>query len=442
MNKINFITLGCSKNDVDTSLMKSVLNKDKFTVTNDVREADIIIVNTCGFINDAKEESIETILEAAKFKDDEFGKCEKLILAGCLAQRYPEDLLEVMPEVDGILGTGNISDINLFLENILENNKVIKADNINDTYLEGYKKAKENILKTEYVKISEGCNNNCTYCIIPKLRGRNRSRNIENIVEEVKYLTDNGTEEIILIAQNTTDYGIDNYKDYKLHELIKEISLITKVKWIRVMYLYPDHFTDDLIEEFKTNEKLVKYVDIPLQHISNNVLSKMNRRTNKEDVANLLNKLRESIENIVIRTTFIVGFPGETDEDFDELISFITENPIDKVGAFKYSREEDTLAFSMDEQIDEEIKEDRLNSLMEEQQIISEKLLSKHVNTEIDVLIEEKASEDTFVGRGFMDAPEIDGVVYIKSNDDLKIGDFVKVRIQEALEYDLIGEII
>lgn len=442
MNKINFITLGCSKNDVDTSLMKSVLNKDKFTVTNDVREADIIIVNTCGFINDAKEESIETILEAAKFKDDEFGKCEKLILAGCLAQRYPEDLLEAMPEVDGILGTGNISDINLFLENILENNKVIKADNINDTYLEGYKKAKENILKTEYVKISEGCNNNCTYCIIPKLRGRNRSRNIENIVEEVKYLTDNGTEEIILIAQNTTDYGIDNYKDYKLHELIKEISLITKVKWIRVMYLYPDHFTDDLIEEFKTNEKLVKYVDIPLQHISNNVLSKMNRRTNKEDVANLLNKLRESIENIVIRTTFIVGFPGETDEDFDELISFITENPIDKVGAFKYSREEDTLAFSMDEQIDEEIKEDRLNSLMEEQQIISEKLLSKHVNTEIDVLIEEKASEDTFVGRGFMDAPEIDGVVYIKSNDDLKIGDFVKVRIQEALEYDLIGEII
>ncbi len=442
MNKINFITLGCSKNDVDTSLMKSVLNKDKFTVTNDVREADIIIVNTCGFINDAKEESIETILEAAKFKDDEFGKCEKLILAGCLAQRYPEDLLEAMPEVDGILGTGNISDINLFLENILENNKVIKADNINDTYLEGYKKAKENILKTEYVKISEGCNNNCTYCIIPKLRGRNRSRNIENIVEEVKYLTDNGTEEIILIAQNTTDYGIDNYKDYKLHELIKEISLITKVKWIRVMYLYPDHFTDDLIEEFKTNEKLVKYVDIPLQHISNNVLSKMNRRTNKEDVANLLNKLRESIENIVIRTTFIVGFPGETDEDFDELISFITENPIDKVGAFKYSREEDTLAFSMDEQIDEEIKEDRLNSLMEEQQIISEKLLSKHLNTEIDVLLEEKASEDTFVGRGFMDAPEIDGVVYIKSNDDLKIGDFVKVRIQEALEYDLIGEII
>lgn len=442
MNKINFITLGCSKNDVDTSLMKSVLNKDKFAVTNDVREADIIIVNTCGFINDAKEESIETILEAAKFKDDKFGKCEKLILAGCLAQRYPEDLLEAMPEVDGILGTGNISDINLFLENILENNKVIKADNINDTYLEGYKKAKENILKTEYVKISEGCNNNCTYCIIPKLRGRNRSRNIENIVEEVKYLTDNGTEEIILIAQNTTDYGIDNYKDYKLHELIKEISLITKVKWIRVMYLYPDHFTDDLIEEFKTNEKLVKYVDIPLQHISNNVLSKMNRRTNKEDVANLLNKLRESIENIVIRTTFIVGFPGETDEDFDELISFITENPIDKVGAFKYSREEDTLAFSMDEQIDEEIKEDRLNSLMEEQQIISEKLLSKHLNTEIDVLLEEKASEDTFVGRGFMDAPEIDGVVYIKSNDDLKIGDFVKVRIQEALEYDLIGEII
>lgn len=442
MNSVNFVTLGCSKNEVDTSLMKSVLNEKKYEVTEDVREAKIIIVNTCGFIDSAKEESIETILEAAKFKDQEFGKCEKLILAGCLAQRYPEDLLEAMPEVDGILGTGNIKDINTFLDEILEDTKVIKADNINDEYLEGYKKDREYISKTEYVKISEGCNNNCTYCIIPKLRGKNRSRNIEDILDEINYLADNGTEEIILIAQNTTDYGIDNYKEYKLHELINKISKIEKIKWIRVMYLYPDNFTKDLIKEFKNNDKLVKYVDIPLQHVNNHVLKNMNRKTNKEDISYLISKLREDVEEIVIRTTFIVGFPGETEEDFEELLDFIKDNPLDKVGAFKYSKEEDTKAYSMEEQIDEDIKEDRLNRLMEEQQVISERLLEKNIGKILDIIIEEKASDETYIGRSYMDSPEIDGIVYVNTEKELEIGSFVKVKIDETLEYDLIGEII
>lgn len=442
MNNINFVTLGCSKNEVDTSLMKSVLDSDKYAVTEDVREANIIVVNTCGFIDSAKEESIETILECAKFKDEEYGKCDKLILAGCLAQRYSSELLEEMPEVDGILGTGNIKDLNTFLNTVLEDEKVIKADNINDEYLEGYRKEKGTILKTEYVKISEGCNNNCTYCIIPKLRGKNRSRDINSIVEEVKYLADNGTEEVILIAQNTTDYGIDNYKEYKLHELIKEVSKIEKIKWIRVMYLYPDHFTKELVDEFVNNKKLLKYVDIPLQHISDNVLKNMNRRTNKEDIISLIKNLRENVKDIVIRTTFIVGFPGETEEDFKELTNFIRENPLDKVGAFKYSQEEDTIACSMDSQIDEEVKEDRLNKLMEVQQEISESLLEKNIGRTLEVLVEEVASDNLFIGRSYMDSPEIDGVVYINSDKKLSLGSFVKVKIKETLEYDLIGDLI
>ena len=442
MKRINFVTLGCSKNDVDTSQMKSILNREKYDVTNDVREAEVIIVNTCGFIDSAKEESIDTTLECAKFKDSEYGKCEKLVLAGCLAQRYPEELLEAMPEVDGILGTGNIKDLNDFLDNIYSDGKTVKADNINDEYIEGLRKDREEVLKTEYVKISEGCNNNCTYCIIPKLRGRNRSRKIEEIVEEVKYLAENGTEEVILIAQNTTDYGIDNYGEYRLAELIRKVSEVNGIKWIRVMYLYPDHFTEELLNEFKNNEKLVKYADIPLQHISDNVLKKMNRRTNTEDISNLIRRLRDEIPGMVIRTTFITGFPGETDEDFNILLDFIKSHPIDKVGAFKYSREEDTAAYKMEDQIPEELKEERLNALMEEQMAISERMLENNVGRILEVLIEEDAGNMTYVGRSYLDAPEIDGVVYVQSDRVLKPGEFVKVKINETMEYDLIGELI
>jgi ribosomal protein S12 methylthiotransferase len=430
------VTLGCSKNEVDTSVMESILDKDKYSVTHDASEADVIIVNTCGFIDAAKEESIDTILESVEYKTK--GNCKKVLLAGCLAQRYPEELIKEIPEVDGILGTGNIGYINELLDSILDGKKVIKTDNLNSDYLEGVKK--KDVSVTEYVKISEGCNNNCSYCIIPKLRGINRSRKIEDIYDEVNYLVENGAKEIILIAQNTTDYGIDLYSKYSLAKLIKELSKIEKLKWIRVLYLYPDHFDDDLINEFINNEKLVKYVDIPLQHISDNVLKNMNRKTNKEQIINLITTLREKIEGIIIRTTFIVGFPGETQEDFDELLKFIETYKFDKLGVFPYSQEEDTKAALLDDQIDDETKEKRRDEIMSVQSEISSSILSDKVGEKLEVLIEEKTDEKSYMGRSYMDAPEIDGVIYVNSDSELKIGDFVDVEVIDSLDYDLIGE--
>lgn len=437
MNNIHFITLGCSKNDVDTSQMKSLLNDDKYEVVENPKDADVIVVNTCGFIDAAKEESIDTIIEAATYKEN--GHLKKLLLAGCLAQRYSKELIDEIPEIDGIIGTGGIGNLNEALDlAFLDKNPVLLGD-INELYIE--KAYKKDVLTTEYVKISEGCNNNCTYCIIPKLRGKNRSRKIEDIYNEVEYLVNNGTKEVILIAQNTTDYGIDIYGEYKLDALISELSKIEDLKWIRVMYLYPDHFTEGLINEFKNNNKLLKYVDIPLQHISNNVLKSMNRHTDKNLIMDLLFKLKNEIEGIVIRTTFIVGFPGETDEDFIELKDFIQQIKFDKLGVFNYSREEDTPAFLMDNQVDDEIKEERNNIIMDLQMKVSEEILNSKIDGIYNVLIEEQIDEFTYSGRTYMDAPEIDGVVYV-SGENLSLGEFYKVRINDSLEYDLIGEII
>lgn len=438
MNNVHIVTLGCSKNDVDSSMMYSLLNKDKYKMVDRPSDADILIVNTCGFIDAAKEESIDTILEAVEYKNK--GRCKKVLLSGCLAQRYPEELIKEIPEIDGILGTGNISYINELLDRSLEGDLFVKTDNLNSSYIEGVRKEKVNI--TEYVKISEGCNNNCSYCIIPSLRGKNRSRKIEDIYNEVKYLVDNGTREIILIAQNTTDYGIDLYSKYSLANLIKEISKIDDLKWIRVLYLYPDHFTDDLIDEFKNNDKLVKYVDMPLQHISDNVLKNMNRKTNKNHIINTLKNLRKSVPDIVIRTTFIVGFPGETDEDFKELIDFIKNINFDKLGVFEYSKEEGTAASLLDKQIPEKIKENRKHEIMSIQNEISAEILSNNIDKNLEVLVEEKIDDNNYVGRTYMDAPEIDGVTYISSDRDLKIHDFVDVKIIDSLDYDLVGELI
>lgn len=438
MNNVHIVTLGCSKNDVDSSMMYSLLNKDKYKMVDRPSDADILIVNTCGFIDAAKEESIDTILEAVEYKNK--GRCKKVLLSGCLAQRYPEELIKEIPEIDGILGTGNISYINELLDRSLEGDLFVKTDNLNSSYIEGVRKEKVNI--TEYVKISEGCNNNCSYCIIPSLRGKNRSRKIEDIYNEVKYLVDNGTREIILIAQNTTDYGIDLYSKYSLANLIKEISKIDDLKWIRVLYLYPDHFTDDLIDEFKNNDKLVKYVDMPLQHISDNVLKNMNRKTNKNHIINTLKNLRKSVPDIVIRTTFIVGFPGETDEDFKELVDFIKNINFDKLGVFEYSKEEGTAASLLDKQIPEKIKENRKDEIMSIQSEISAEILSNNIDKNLEVLVEEKIDDNNYVGRTYMDAPEIDGVTYISSDRDLKIHDFVDVKIIDSLDYDLVGELI
>src|SRR5690606_38221826 len=303
----------------------------------DLEEANIIVVNTCGFIEAAKEESIETIWEMTKYKHE--GNCEYLLLAGCLAQRYSNELIDEIEDIDAIIGTGNIKELNDTLKELDSNkNKVVKIDNVNDLYIENVERI--NFNTTAYVRISEGCDNHCTYCIIPKLRGKHRSRKIEDIINEVNYLVDNGVKEVILIAQNTSDYGIDLYGEYYLYKLLNRLNKINELKWIRVLYLYPDNFSDDLIKSIRDNDKVVKYVDIPLQHISDEVLKKMNRRTSKQNVEDLIMKLRNEIPEILIRTTFIVGFPGETNEDFNELYDFIKEIRFDRLGVFTYSQEE------------------------------------------------------------------------------------------------------
>lgn len=438
MNNVHIVTLGCSKNDVDSSMMYSLLDKNKYQMVNEPSQADILIVNTCGFIDAAKEESIDTILESVEYKSE--GRCKKVLLSGCLAQRYPEELIKEIPEIDGIIGTGNIDYINELLDRSLAGDLFIKTDNLNSAYIEGIRK--EEVNRTEYVKISEGCNNNCSYCIIPSLRGKNRSRKIEDIYSEVEYLVSKGAREIILIAQNTTDYGIDLYSKYSLANLINKISKIEDLKWIRVLYLYPDHFTEELIEEFKNNDKLVNYVDMPLQHISDDVLKKMNRKTSKEHIIKTLKNLRKSVPDIVIRTTFIVGFPGESDDDFNQLVDFIENIKFDKLGVFEYSKEEGTKAASLDEQISDSIKEERKNEIMAIQSEISAEILSKNIGKRLEVLIEEEVDEENYVGRTYMDSPEIDGVTYVHSAKNLEIGSFVQVDVVDSLDYDLVGEII
>ncbi|MDO5724713.1 MAG: 30S ribosomal protein S12 methylthiotransferase RimO [Tissierellia bacterium] len=435
--KITFVTLGCSKNTIDTYLMQSFVTNASLDLTDDILKAEIIVVNTCGFIGDAKEESIDTIMEVIQYKA--IGNCEKIIMTGCLAQRYSRQFYEEVPEVDAIIGTGNIDKINDAIEAIYNGERYVDTDNINNIYPENiYRKE---VKTTEYVKISEGCNNFCSYCIIPKLRGKNRSRKIEDIYAEIKYLVSKGAREIILIAQNTTDYGIDLYGRSALSTLISEISRIEDLKWIRIMYLYPDNFEQDLIDEFKNNDKLLNYVDLPLQHFADSVLQRMNRKLKSEDIQNLIDKLKKEIPDMAIRTTFIVGFPGETEEEFQKLYHFIERNKFDRLGVFKYSREENTPAFNMVSQIEEDVKSSRYNKIMTLQAKISEEKMNSKINRVLDVLIEEKIG-NTYVGRTYQDAPEIDGVCYIENvTKNLQIGEFVKVKITDALEYDLIGEI-
>lgn len=433
--KVYFTTLGCSKNDVDTDSMRTILEGNNYSSVYDPESADIIVINTCGFIESAKEESIEEIFNMVSIK----GK-QKILVSGCLSQRYGEELLEEIPEIDGILGTGQIKNIEEYIHRMELGERVSETGNLNAQYTEGFYKS--NVSVSEYVKIGEGCNNFCSYCIIPKLRGKNRSRSIEEIYDEVNYLVKNGTREIILIAQNTTDYGIDNYGEYALAKLLNKLGKIEELKWIRVLYLYPDNFTEELVDEFSNNKKLIPYVDIPLQHINDEVLKNMNRRTNKDDIVTLIQNLRKKIPEIVIRSTFIVGFPGETTEQFEELLDFLKEVKLDRVGAFKYSKEEGTKAYEMEGHLPEDIKVERVNKLMELQEEISYENLEKRIGSVLEVLIEEDL-EDTLVGRSYMDAPEIDGVVYINRDDhfDIEVGDFIKVKIIDVMEHDLIGEI-
>ena len=426
--------MGCSKNDVDSETMAYKLKNNDYTIINNPSDADYIIINTCSFINAAKEESIDAIFDMINQKKDG----AKIIVSGCLAQRYSKELKEEIPEIDIIVGTGNFQNISEIIKEYEENNKDdVYIDNINAD-IEYIEKDVADI--TEYVKIAEGCNNNCSYCIIPKLRGRLRSRSIDDIVNEINHLHKLGTKEVILIAQNTTDYGMDIYSRPSLDMLLKAILERTKMPWIRIMYLYPDNITDDLIETFNSSDRILKYMDIPLQHASDHVLKMMNRHIDKDEIHELITKLRTKIADLVLRTTFIVGFPGEREEDFEELLNFIKKEKFDKLGVFEYSDEEGTRSYSFNEKLDEKTKAERREKIMDAQMDISRASLEKRVGTVMKCLVEDgEAGEYTL--RSFMDAPDVDGQIYVTSDKDLEIGSFVDVKIIEALEYDLRGEI-
>ncbi|MCF6463281.1 30S ribosomal protein S12 methylthiotransferase RimO [Clostridium sp. Cult1] len=437
--KVSIVTLGCSKNEIDSELMMGILKKNNYKMTNSLEESEIIIINTCGFIEAAKEESIETIWEMTRYKKE--GSCKYIILAGCLAERYSKELLEEIDDIDGVIGTGNIKDIiKIIYELEKGNNKLKITENINENYLEEINR--QSFRTTEYVKISEGCNNHCTYCIIPELRGKHRSRKMEDVINEAKYLVKNGVKEIILIGQNTTDYGIDLYGEYKLNELLDNLNTIEGLKWIRLLYLYPDNITSKLILSIKNNDKVVKYLDIPLQHVNNQILKKMNRQISKEDIENLISILRKEIPGIILRTTFIVGFPGEDDSSFDELYEFVESAKFDRLGVFTYSREEGTPANNFNNQVDEAVKEYRRNRIMELQQGISYYLNKGKVGNTYETVIENIYEDGIYIGRSYMDSPDIDGILYIRSKKPLEIGQFVNVLVTDCLEYDLIGEII
>jgi len=437
---IAVISLGCSKNLIDSELMMGVLLKNNFNLIEDVEEAEIVIVNTCGFIDSAKEESINTILEVAELKKT--GKCKFLIVSGCLGERYKEELLLELHEVDAIVGTGNIYEIADILNESFHGEKIIYTGNIDNQYDEDISRVITTPKYTSYIKIAEGCDNYCTYCIIPKLRGKYRSRRMEAIIDETKLLVDNGTKEIILIAQDTSKYGIDIYGKYMLPQLLDELNNIKGLEWIRLLYIYPETFSDDLIRSIKNNNKVTKYVDIPIQHINDRILKRMNRKTTKSMITTLVDKLRTEIPDIIIRTTIIVGFPGETNDEYEELLNYVDEMKFDRLGVFTYSKEDDTPAALLDNQIDENTKNYRKNVIMEKQQIISYEKNKKKVGSIFKVLIEEKINESSYIGRTYMDSPEIDGSIYVNSKSNLEIGTFVNVKVDSCLEYDLIGAVI
>ncbi|TDT61552.1 30S ribosomal protein S12 methylthiotransferase RimO [Fonticella tunisiensis] len=437
---VGMISLGCDKNRVDAEIMLSKLSKKGYRIVNNERDADIIIVNTCGFIESAKMESIETILEMSQHKGT--GRCKCVIATGCMAERYKEELIKEIPEIDAVVGTGSYREICDIIDNVLSGKKgIVKADDINfDLDFE------ERIISTPqhyaYVKIAEGCNNNCSYCIIPKLRGSFRSRKIESIVQEVKILAEKGVKEIILVAQDTTMYGVDIYRKKMLSELVKRVEEVEGIEWIRIMYTYPEEITDELIEIIKMSKKVCHYFDIPLQHVSDKILKKMKRKSRKEKIINLIEKIRREIPDAVIRTSIIVGFPGETEEDFNELKNFLQEYKLDRVGIFTYSAEEDTEAAEMEDQISEEIKQKRREVLMKLQSTISLNKNRDLTNNVLNVIIDGMNNEGQYYGRTYGDAPEIDQEVYINNNiNELKKGDIVRVKITKAYTYDLIGEI-
>ena len=438
--KILFVSLGCDKNLVDSERMLGSLTGAGYEFTDDETEAEVIVVNTCCFIGDAKEESINTLLEMAKQK--ETGKCRVLIAAGCLAQRYKDEVLKEIPEVDGILGTTSYDRIVQVVEDTLGGKTDAEFEDINILH----EKEARRVLTTgghyAYLKIAEGCNKHCTYCVIPSVRGKYRSVPMEALVEEAKELASGGVRELILVAQETTLYGVDLYGEKKLPALLRELAKIPGIHWIRMLYCYPEEITDELIETIKTEEKVCNYMDIPIQHASDRILSRMGRKTNRKEIAERLTKLREEIPDMAIRTTMITGFPGETEEDVEELLDFVDEMEFERLGVFPYSQEEGTPAAVMEDQVSDEVKEERRDRVMELQQEISLDHGQDMIGRELEVFIEgQVADENAYVGRTYMDAPGVDGYIFVNTGLELMSGMFVRVRVTGALEYDLIGEL-
>lgn len=423
--KVGFVSLGCSKNLVDTEMMIGLFKKNGYDIVNSPEVADIIVINTCGFIESAKEEAINTILEMAEYKKD---NCKYLIVTGCLVERYKEELIKAIPEVDLFIKFSEYETIWEQIENLINSN-------IKDGKLEFLDRVISTGKNYAYLRIAEGCNNFCTFCAIPYIRGRFKSRKIEDILQEAKKLADDGIKELIVIAQDTTKYGIDIYGKPELAKLLHELSKIDGIEWIRFLYAYPETITDELIEEVKNNEKICKYFDIPMQHISDNILKKMNRKSTGASIKNLIRKLRKEIPEVIIRSTLMVGFPGETEEDFEELYAFVKWAKLDKLGCFTYSKEEGTAAYKMENQVYPMTKKKRYNKIMALQQKISEENMKKHIGKTLKVLVEQKG-----IGRSYMDVPDIDGVVYIKGESN--INSFENCKITGIKEYDLIGEVV
>lgn len=435
--KVGMVSLGCDKNRVDSELILGSINKF-YEITNNPKEAEIIIINTCGFIESAKQESIDTILEMAEYKKTH--KCKMIIATGCLTQRYGDELLELIPEIDILMGVNDYMKLHKLIVDFIKTEQRVSSTTYKDEGVNEGERILTTNSHTAYLRIAEGCNNFCTYCIIPKIRGKFRSRSKESILAEATSLVNQGVKEIILIAQDLTNYGEDLYGKNELHVLINEISNIKGLEWIRLLYCYPEEITDELIEVIANNPKVMKYLDLPIQHISNNILKMMARKTNKETIIGKINLLREKVPGITLRTSLIVGFPGETEEDFNELCRFLKNYKLDNVGVFTYSQEEGTAAAKLPNQVDEDVKIKRKEKLMNIQRGIVKDLNKLKIGNIYDTIIDGSTGE-YYIGRNYEMAPEIDGLIYITKGKMLKKGDIIKVKITNIMEYDLVGDV-
>lgn len=440
--KILFISLGCDKNLVDSEKMLGLLDGAGYGITDDETEADIIVINTCSFIHDAKEESIQAILEMAEYRKS--GSCRALIVTGCLAQRYQREIMEEIPEVDAVLGSTGADRIVEAVSQVLAGQEhSMMLEDINRPYLEGGKRLLTTGGHYAYLKIAEGCNKHCTYCIIPKLRGKYRSVPMETLLAEAEELAEGGVKELILVAQETTLYGLDLYGEKSLHVLIRKLCRIQGLRWIRVLYCYPEEIYDELIQTMKEEPKVCHYLDLPIQHANDQILKRMGRKTSKEDLTAIIGKLREEIPDIILRTTLITGFPGETQDQHEELMEFVDQMEFDRLGVFTYSAEEGTPAASMEGQVPQEVMDERRQELMELQQEVAFDLAERRVGACATVMVEGQISgENAYVARTYGDAPGVDGYLFIHTDEVLMSGDFARVKITGACEYDLIGELI